>query len=130
MSLMLVLAAAAGSVDAIPADFQGRWYLAKTDCAAATPQGSILIHDDSIVDAETDPETAKFQYVVVEVHQLSERKIDVHSIYMEEGSEEGLNPVGSFLKLGKNGRSLSFETYEEDDRRFRQQPRARYKRCA
>lgn len=130
MSLTLALAATASSANAIPMNFQGRWYPANVDCKAATAAGSILIHDDSIVDAETDPETAKFQYLVVEVHQLSERKIDVHSNYMEEGSEEGLNPVGSFLKLGKKGRTLSIETYEEDDRRFRQQPRARYKRCA
>jgi hypothetical protein len=130
VSLTLALAATASSANAIPMNFQGRWYPANVDCKAATAAGSILIHDDSIVDAETDPETAKFQYVVVEVRQLSERKIDVHSNYMEEGSEEGLNPVGSFLKLGKKGRTLSIETYEEDDRRFRQQPRARYKRCA
>lgn len=130
MSLILALSAAVGNVDAIPPDFQGRWYPAKTDCAAATAVGSILIHDDSIVDASSKPETAKFQYIVMEVRRLSKRKIDVHSTYMEEGSEEGLNPVGSYLKLGKKGRSLSIETYEEDDRRYRQQPRARYKRCA
>lgn len=130
MSLTLALAATASSANAIPADFQGRWYPAKVDCAVATVAGSILIHDDSIVDAASEPETAKFQYIVIEVRSVSKRKIDVHSTYMEEGSEEGLNPVGSYLKLGNKGRSLSIETYEEDDRRYLQQPRAKYKRCA
>lgn len=130
MSLTLALAATASSANAIPVDFQGRWYPAKVDCAAATAAGSILIHDDSIVDAASEPETAKFQYIVIEVRSLSKRKIDVHASYMEEGSEEGINPVGSYLKLGKNGRSLSIETYVEDDRRYLQQPRVKYKRCA
>ena len=129
MSLTLALAATASTASTIPVDFQGRWFPAKVDCAAATVAGSILIHDDSIVDAASEPETAKFQYIVIEVRSVSKRKIDVHSTYMEEGSEEGLNPVGSYLKLGKKGRSLSIETYEEDDRRYRQQPRANYKRC-
>jgi hypothetical protein len=129
VSLTLALASATSSANAIPVDFQGRWYPAKVNCAAATAAGSILIHEDSIVDAASEPETAQFQYLVIEVRPVSKRKIDVHSSYMEVGSEEGLNAVGSYLKLGKKGRSLSIKTYEEDDSRYLQQPRANYKRC-
>ncbi|CAN1561633.1 hypothetical protein MCEREM21A_02689 [Sphingomonadaceae bacterium] len=129
LTLALALASATSSANAIPVDFQGRWYPAKVNCAAATAAGSILIHEDSIVDAASEPETAQFQYLVIEVRPVSKRKIDVHSSYMEVGSEEGLNAVGSYLKLGKKGRSLSIKTYEEDDSRYLQQPRANYKRC-
>ena len=129
LTLALALASATSSANAIPVDFQGRWYPAKVNCAAATAAGSILIHEDSIVDAASGPETARFQYLVIEVRPVSKRKIDVHSSYMEVGSEEGLNAVGSYLKLGKKGRSLSIKTYEEDDSRYLQQPRANYKRC-
>lgn len=129
LTLALALASATSSANAIPVNFQGRWYPAKVNCAAATAAGSILIHEDSIVDAASEPETAQFQYLVIEVRPVSKRKIDVHSSYMEVGSEEGLNAVGSYLKLGKKGRSLSIKTYEEDDSRYLQQPRANYKRC-
>lgn len=129
LTLALALASATSSANAIPVDFQGRWYPAKVNCAAATAAGSILIHEDSIVDAASEPETAQFQYLVIEVRPVSKRKIDVHSSYMEVGSDEGLNAVGSYLKLGKKGRSLSIKTYEEDDSRYLQQPRANYKRC-
>ena len=129
LTLALGLAAATSSANTIPVDFQGRWYPAKVNCAAATAAGSILIHEDSIVDAASEPETARFQYLVIEVQPVSKRKIDVHSSYMEVGSEEGLNAVASYLKLGKKGRSLSIATYEEDDSRYLQQPRANYKRC-
>ena len=97
MSLTLALAATASSANAIPVDFQGLWYPAKVDCAAATAAGSILIHDDSIVDAASEPETAQFQYIVIEVRSLSKRKIDVHASYMEVSSEEGINPFGMVI---------------------------------
>lgn len=130
MSLLISTAAVAIGTTSIPPSYQGHWFPAKADCALADPRGTILIHDDSIVDASTKPETAQFQYIVDSVRVTSKRRIEVYSVYMEEGNEEGLIPVSSRLTLGSKGQSLSIHTYDEESKRHRQLQRARYRKCS
>lgn len=129
MSLLFATAAAALGTTGIPSTYQGQWFPAKADCALADPRGTILIHDDSIVDASTKPATAQFQYIVDSVRVTSNRRIEVDAIYMEEGNEEGLIPVLIKLTLNGKGRTLFIHTLEEESKRHFQLPRARYRKC-